>query len=82
MRRADLLTGLVDEVLKRKRASTPLRVGIDGRCASGKTTLADELASVITLRQPELEILRPSVDGFHHMKAHRYRQGEYSARGY
>jgi len=82
MRRADLLTGLVDEVLKRKRAGTPLRVGIDGRCASGKTTLADELASAIKLRQPELEILRPSVDGFHHMKAHRYRQGEYSERGY
>jgi uridine kinase len=82
MKRADLLASLADEILKRKRATAPLRVGIDGRCASGKTTLADELASTITLRQPELEILRPSVDGFHHMKAHRYRQGEYSPRGY
>src|SRR5580698_1027163 len=82
MKRADLLASLADEILKRKRAIAPLRVGIDGRCASGKTTLADELASTITLRQPELEILRLSVDGFHHMKAHRHRQGEYSARGY
>jgi uridine kinase len=82
MKRADLLASLVDEILKRKRAATPLRVGIDGRCASGKRRLADELASAIALRQPELEILRPSVDGFHHMKAHRYRQGEHSARGY
>ena len=82
MKRADLLARLVDEISKRKKATTPLRVGIDGRCASGKTTVADELASAITLRHPELEILRPSVDGFHHMKAHRYRQGEYSGRGY
>jgi uridine kinase len=82
MKRADLLARLVDEILKRKRTTAPLRVGIDGRCASGKTTLGDELASAIKLRHSELEILRPSVDGFHHMKAHRYRQGEYSARGY
>ena len=28
------------------------------------------------------EVLRPSVDGFHQPKAHRYRKGEYSAIGY
>jgi uridine kinase len=34
------------------------------------------------LKEPALEILRPSVDGFHHPQEHRYRQGEFSARGY
>ena len=77
-----LIASLVDDILVRKKASRPLRVGIDGRCASGKTTLADQLGSALALRRPEIQILRPSVDGFHHTRERRYRQGEYSARGY
>jgi uridine kinase len=42
--------------------------------------LTDELGQVLGTRG--FEILRPSVDGFHHQPEHRYRQGEYSARGY
>ena len=42
--------------------------------------LADELGQVLSGRG--FEVLRPSVDGFHHPPEHRYRQGEYSARGY
>ncbi|MGF6823520.1 uridine kinase [Microbacterium sp. ZKA21] len=57
-----------------------LRVAVDGRTASGKTTFADELAE-------ELESLghaaiRASVDGFHRPRAERYRRGRMSAEGY
>ena len=80
MRRADLLTFLANEIVARKREDRPLKVGIDGRCAAGKTMLADELGHVLGAKG--FEVLRPSVDGFHHPREHRYRQGEYSARGY
>lgn len=80
MKRSELIALLVDEILTRKHASTPLRVAIDGRCGSGKTMLADEIASAMI--GTGIEILRTSVDEFHHPAEHRYRQGEYSARGY
>jgi uridine kinase len=82
MTRSHLIACLTDEILKRKKDARPLRVAIDGRCGSGKTTLADELASSAGLREVGCKILRPSVDGFRHTREHRYRQGEYSARGY
>lgn len=82
MKRSELIAYLVDEIVARKNASRPLRIAVDGRCASGKTTLADELATAITARWPELEILRPSIDGFHYPRESRYRQGEFSAHGY
>ena len=82
MRREDLLAYLTNEIVGRKSEDRPLRVAIDGRGASGKTALADELASTIRFGNPLLEILRPSVDGFHHSRERRYRQGEYSASGY
>ena len=58
----------------------PLRVGIDGVCGAGKTTFAHELATCISaLGRP---VLRVDSDGFHHVRAVRYRQGRDSARGY
>jgi len=80
MRRTDLLVFLADEIAKRKVEVRPLKVAIDGRCAAGKTMLADELGSILSERG--FDVLRPSVDGFHHPRQRRYRQGEYSARGY
>jgi uridine kinase len=80
MSRTELLTFLAGEIVTRKREGRPLKTGIDGRCAAGKTMLADELGQV--LRSRGFEVLRPSVDGFHHPRERRYRQGEYSARGY
>ena len=80
MKREELLTFLVEAIIERKKAHRPLKVGIDGRCASGKSILADELAPLV--RQRGLDVLRPSVDGFHHPREHRYRQGEYCAAGY
>lgn len=59
---------------------TPLRVGIDGRTASGKTTLADELASA--LADLGATTVRTSIDGFHRPRAERYRKGRFSAEGY
>jgi|KBSSwiStaDraftv2_1062776.scaffolds.fasta_scaffold308069_1 uridine kinase len=80
MNRTELLTFLAGEMIARKREDRPLKVGIDGRCASGKTMLADELGLVLKTRG--FEVLRPSVDGFHHPRERRYRLGEYSAQGY
>lgn len=58
----------------------PLRVAIDGRTASGKTTLANELANI--LRSAGRNVIRTSIDGFHRPKAERYAKGRYSAEGY
>jgi len=80
MSRTELLMFLALEIVARKREGVPLKVGIDGRCAAGKTVLADELGQVLSSKG--FEVQRPSVDGFHHPREHRYRQGEYSARGY
>ncbi len=80
MDRAALLDLLAGEMIARKPVDRPLKVGIDGRCAAGKTMLADEIASLLGARG--LTVLRPSVDGFHHPRGRRYRQGEFSARGY
>ncbi len=80
MKRSELIAVLVGEILARKHTSRPLRVAIDGRCGSGKTMLADEIACAMNGRGTET--LRTSIDGFHHPAEHRYRQGEYSARGY
>lgn len=58
----------------------PIRVAIDGRTASGKTTLADELAEV--LGKTGREVIRTSIDGFHRPKVERYARGRHSAEGY
>jgi uridine kinase len=76
----ELLAFLVEEIVARKDEGRPLRVGIDGRGASGKSLLARELTSA--LRPGGLYVLHPSVDGFHHPRERRYQKGEYSAQGY
>ena len=58
----------------------PLRVAVDGRTASGKTTLSDELAEV--LLGEDRDVIRTSVDGFHRPKADRYARGRHSPEGY
>ncbi len=58
----------------------PLRVGVDGRTAAGKTTLADELATELTSRGANC--IRTSIDGFHRPRAQRYMKGRYSPEGY
>ena len=57
----------------------PTRVAIDGAPASGKTTLADELAAI--LRADGREVIRATIDDFLVPRAQRYVRGEYSAEG-
>jgi uridine kinase len=58
----------------------PVRVAIDGVDAAGKTTLADEIALVIS--GFGRSVIRASIDGFHHPAAVRRRRGPLSPEGY
>lgn len=58
----------------------PVRVGIDGWCGAGKTTLARWLVERLAAAgRPALHV---DSDGFHHVRERRHRQGRDSARGY
>jgi uridine kinase len=79
MERNDLLRRLAANLATRDPGH-PLRVGIDGPSGVGKTTFAKDLAGATrTLGRP---VVRIDSDGFHHVRAIRYRQGRDSARGY
>jgi uridine kinase len=70
----------IAESIESRAVPHPLRVAVDGRTASGKTTLADEIATVLRLRGRQ--VIRTSVDGFHSPRAERYRRGRHSPEGY
>ena len=61
-------------------SARPIRVAIDGRTASGKTTLANELAEC--LKAKDRDVIRTSIDGFHRPRVERYARGRHSAEGY
>jgi uridine kinase len=73
------LIGRLVEVIRSVTTAHPLRVAIDGPPASGKTTLADELA--VVLRAQGRDVVRASIDDFLFPRARRYRRGQYSAEG-
>jgi uridine kinase len=79
MDRLSLLTELAGR-LGRLDLGRPIRVAVDGRTASGKTTLADELAFL--LNSNGRNVIRTSIDGFHRPRIERYTRGRYSAEGY
>jgi uridine kinase len=58
----------------------PLRVAIDGVCGAGKSTFAGELAAA--LEQHGRPVVLLDSDGFHHIRARRYRNQDDLARGY
>jgi uridine kinase len=58
----------------------PIRVGIDGIDASGKTLLADHLAR--SIENDSRPVIRASIDGFHKPRVERYKRGEDSPEGY
>lgn len=70
----DRLATLILSTAEGRRA----RVAIDGAGCSGKTSLADQLATAISPHRP---VVRASIDDFNHPRAHRYRRGLESARG-
>lgn len=55
------------------RPVRPLLVAVDGADGVGKTRFADDLAD--TLAGNGTEVVRASVDGFHHPRDHRHAQG-------
>ncbi len=69
--RARVLAEVVDRVLARSPGR--LRVIVDGRTGSGKTTLADELAAVVRAR--DRPTLRASLDDFKRTWADARRHG-------
>ena len=79
MERAELLRKLA-EALAEQDVGHPLRVGVDGVCGSGKTTFAGAL--VEQLAATGRQVIRLESEGFHHVRATRYRQGKESPRGY
>ena len=79
MNRMHVLDALAERI-GRLQLGRPARIAIDGRTASGKTTLADELAArLIAQGRP---VIRTSIDGFHKPRAERYARGRHSADGY
>lgn len=76
--RRELLVRLADAI-ERVATSHPVRVGLDGPPAAGKTTLANELALVLQNRGRE--VIRSSIEGFLFPRAQRYRRGEDSPEG-
>ena len=78
MTREGLLAQLAEVILARAPGQ-PVRVGIDGSDAAGKTTLADELGRVLRLQRP---VIRAGIDGYRRPQADRPRPGETFPGGY
>ncbi len=70
----------VTDLVKAVDRPHPVRVGIDGPDAAGKTTLANDLAGAVapTGRQ----VIRASVDDFQRPSSNRHARGRYSPDGY
>jgi uridine kinase len=79
MERAELLDQLASRIADVPCAH-PLRVAFDGVDATGKTTLAGELAAC--LHASGRQIIRASIDRFHRPRQVRYRHGKESPLGY
>ncbi len=79
MHRAELITQIAAHITRLKRPP-PAKIAIDGIDASGKTTLADELA--VFLQQAGHPIIRASIDGFHNPREVRHQKGPLSSEGY
>ncbi len=79
MKQQELIKYLAEIILSTKRHH-PVRVGIDGVDASGKTTLADLLSNYLKLQNAD--VIRTSIDGFHNPRSIRYQKGRNSPEGY
>ena len=79
MTRREKVIGNVADALPEPDGA-PALVAIDGPEAAGKTSMRRELAEV--LRSRGRDVIEASMDDFHHVREHRYRQGRTSARGF
>ena len=79
MRRSQLVDYLVSRITRIGQPH-PIRVGIDGPDAAGKTTLAQEL--VAPLRACGRPVILASIDGFHNPARMRHARGDASPAGY
>src|SRR6188474_1850630 len=79
MKRSQLLDYLAGRIIETTRPH-PLRIGIDGPDAAGKTTWAEEL--VAPLQRSGRPVIRASIDGFHNPAAIRHARGLTSPEGY
>ena len=73
------MTKIADDILSLDSKNI-VKVAIDGVDGAGKTTFADELASI--LESSPRQIIRSSVDGFHNPREIRYRHGKTSPEGF
>ena len=71
MQRKELIKIIVNEIRKLE-LEHPVRVGVSGITASGKSTLAQEIALEIVSRG--YPCIKASIDDFHHPKKLRYSQ--------
>jgi uridine kinase len=75
----DEMLGRLAEEIASVKPGHPTRVAVDGPPAAGKTTLADELATV--LRAQDRKVIRATIESFLFPRAHRYQRGEFSPEG-
>ncbi len=78
--RSALLDHLADEVVARRIDPRPMLVAVDGIDGAGKSTFADELGARLSDRG--LNVVRSSIDSFHHPRARRWRKGRTSPLGF
>lgn len=74
---------VLDQVAKKilsLQLDHPVRVGIDGITASGKSTFARELSEI--LKASKRPVIHTTLDGFHNPRSCRYARGRESAEGY
>ncbi|MBK7104802.1 MAG: hypothetical protein IPH62_05920 [Ignavibacteriae bacterium] len=70
----------ISKVINSIKLPHPTRVAIDGPGNAGKTTFANELEN--ELIKLERNVIRSTIDGFHHPPEFRRRQGQFSPKGY
>ncbi len=83
MTRARLLAEISDHTARIERPH-PVRIGIDGVDAAGKTTLADELGDELArrMRAQGRPVIRASIDHFFNPSSIRKRRGPLSPEGF
>lgn len=77
--REELLVGIAARVLALPE-DAPRTVAVDGMNGTGKTTLAGELATILT--GAGRQVVPIAIEDFHHPRERRHRRGRLSAEGY